>query len=357
MKVLLTGATGFLGSEIARELVRQGHAVRVLVRKTSKLDGLAGLEPLERVEGDICDRASVERALDGADALIHTAGNTRHALRETGAIRRVNVDGVRVVMQAALDRGRGLRVVHTSSIAAVGARAEPVLLDEETAWDLDRLGEPYITSKYDGERIVLDFARRGLDVAILNPGIIYGPGDVSFSSTRYVLEYVRGANRFWSGGGISSGDVRDIARAHVAALARGRAGERYILAGQNFTFRETQEALARLTGLGRPRRLPYAAGWAIALALETAGRFFPHRLDDVTRPVFRMGYLYQFMDCSKAQRELGYVVRPFDETLRDTLRDHLARGAIAATTPELEAIAREGPPAAAPAGAAALASA
>lgn len=344
MKVLVTGATGFLGSEIARELIRQGHSVRVLVRKTSKLDGLAGLA-LEKVEGDINDAASVERALEGVQALIHTAGNVSHKARDRALVRRTNIDGARTVLAAAAKRP-GIRVVFTSSVAAVGAADEPRLQNEDVEWNLGGRGYHYGESKREGEDVAREFAAAGLDVVILNPGMILGPGDVYFSSTRYVLEYMKGRFRLHPSGGNSFCDVRDVAKAHVAALTKGRRGERYIVAGQNFTFREFLETAQRVTGLGRSYALPYPLLWLTALVLETAARVRSHDLEELNRGVVRLARKFMFADVSKAGRELGYTVTPFEETIRATVKDFLDRGIVQATTPELVALAPTRAPAA-----------
>ena len=337
MKVLLTGATGFLGSEIARELVRQGHSLRVLARATSKLDGLTGVTH-ERLVGDLLDAPSVERALDGMEAVIHAAGSTSTRQRDRAMLTRVNVDGTRNLLEAAARRP-GLRVVHTSTVGAVGAAARPVLLDERAGWNLGNLGYHYLDSKRQGEELALARAREGMNLVVLNPGMILGPGDVYLTSTRYVLEYLRGKNRFAVRGGLSFCDVRDVARAHVAALTQGRAGERYILAGQNLTHREALVALHRLTGLHRPIRIPGAMIMLVAAVSQALARVRPHGLEDLTLGVARVARKYLFVDVSKARRELGYVVRPFDETLRDTLRDLVERGLFPARTQALAALA------------------
>jgi dihydroflavonol-4-reductase len=338
MKVLLTGATGFLGSEIARELVRQGHELRVLVRPTSKLDGLAGLT-YDKVEGDVLDAASVERALDGVDALIHTAGNTSARPRDAAQIHRVNVEGTRTVMAAAARRP-GLRVVHTSSTSAVGLTRRPRVLDENAVWDVGGLGYHYVDSKRAGETVVLEFFQKGLDVVILNPGMILGPGDVYITSTRYVLEYLRGRNRFAPRGGLAFCDVREVARAHVTALTKGRAGERYILAGQDVTHKEALDTLRRVTGLYRPLHVPAFLFWLAGALSELAARVRPHGLEELNRAVARFAHLYAAYDVAKARRELDYVVRPFDETVRDTVRDFVTRGLHPARTPALADLAR-----------------
>jgi dihydroflavonol-4-reductase len=336
MKVLLTGATGFLGSEIARELVRQGHALRVFTRPTSKLDGLAGLV-YEREVGDMLDAAALDRALEGVDALIHTAGATSVRPRDGAEVLRVNVEAARTVMTAAARRP-GLRVVYTSSTAAIGASDTPRFLDERTTWNMGAAGLAYATSKKLAEDVVLEFAAKGLQVVILNPGMLFGPGDVYLTSTKYILEYLRGKNRFVAPGGLSFADVREVARAHVTALTKGRVGERYILAGQNQRHAEVLTTLQSMTGLYRPIRLPYALLWLGGVLSEVAARVHTHPLEDLSLGFVRWSKMFAFMEVTKAQRELDYVVRPFDETVRDTVRDFIARGLVPAATPALAAL-------------------
>jgi dihydroflavonol-4-reductase len=329
MKVLVTGASGFLGSEIVRQLVSAGHSVRVLVRKTSKLDALNGLA-IEKTIGDITDAKSVETALEGVDALIHTAGNVGARRRDKDAVYRTNVEGTRTVMEAAAKK-KGLRIIHTSSVAAVGGSRKPgVILDENSKWEhIGKMGYHYIDSKRQAEEVALSIAReKNLDLVVLNPGMILGPGDVYLSSTRYVLEYLKGTNRWYTRGGTSFCDVRDVAAAHIAALTKGRRLERYILAGANATFEETLRALQKVSGGVRPLPGPVVFMWTAALLSEGLAAVKSHGLEELNRPVLRLATRYMFMDPTKAQRELGYVVRPMDEMLRDTVADHVARGLV-----------------------------
>lgn len=338
MKVLLTGATGFVGSEIARELVRQGHTVRVLVRKTSKLDGLAGLE-VERFHGDILDRASLDRALEGMDALIHSAANVSARLRDAALIDRVNVEGTRTVLDAAAAKP-GLRMVYTSSVAAVGATEKPTLQTESSPWRSGD-GYQYIDAKRRAEEFVLQHAARGLDVVILNPGMVLGPGDVYLGSTRLVLEYLNGRLGWITDGGISFCDVRDVAKAHVAALTRGKKGERYLVAGVNHTLHETLATVGKIAGKRPAKRAPYALIWFAALLSEAVSLVREHSLEELNRPVMRYSRLFNYTDTSKARAELGYTTRSLEESLRDTVKDFLARGLVAPSTPELQALLAE----------------
>ena len=340
MKVLLTGATGFLGSEIARQLVAAGHDVRVTVRKTSKLDGLAGLA-VEKVEADINDREAILRALDGCEAVIHTAANVSMRKRDTASIFKSNVEGAKTVLGAALEKGVK-RAVYTSSIAAIGATAEPVLQDEGSPWDCGWTGQQYTIAKKRAEEAVEELARKGLPVVIVNPGTILGPGDVYQSSTRLLREFVSGRVKYVTSGGTSFCDVREVAAAHVAALTRGKVGERYILGGQNFSYLECFETTASLAGLEKPGRVPYPIAWLVGFVSEALSRVVEHSFEDANLAVIRFGTLYGYCDVRKAQKELGYTVRPFEETVRDTLIDHVRRGIVAASTPELVALKNDG---------------
>lgn len=341
MRIFMTGATGFLGAHIAREVVRVGHDLRILVRKKSKLDGLSGIK-YEAIEGDICLRSSVESGIRGVDAVIHAAGNVSPRRRHKDALYRVNVEGTRNVLTAALAQG-GLRVVHTSSIVAVGASLTPSVMNEETPWSGGGEGYHYVDSKRQGEDIARELAQAGLKVVILNPGLILGPGDIYLTSTRYVLEYLKGHNRFALPGGLSFCDVRDVAKAHVAALTKGRVGERYIVAGNNVSHRDALSTMYRMTGLGRPFSIPVGAATFAALLAEGLSLAGVRGLEDLNRPFVRYTHLYSYFDVSKARRELGYEVRPFEETVADTVRDFLARGIFPAKTKELLALAQAVP--------------
>jgi len=335
VKVLVTGATGFLGSWIARELIGAGHSARALVRPTSKLDGLVGTN-VENAMGDVLDRPSLDAALTGMDAVIHAAGAVGQRPRDEKTLYAVNVEGARNVLQAA--KARGVRLVHTSSISAVGFTAEPVVANEQAEYRTQSPPYPYGESKWQGELLALAMAKDGLDVVVLNPGTMFGPGDVHFTSTRMVLEYLRGRLRLVPKGGVSYCDVRDVAKAHVAALTAGRRGERYIVAGHNLSLFDLLARLSDLTGLGRPGRLPPVLPAALALLSEGVARLVPHGLEEVNRAVVKHGALYNWVDSSRAERELGYRIRPLEESLRSTLKDFLSRGVFPANTDKLRAL-------------------
>lgn len=331
MKVLLTGATGFLGGEIARQLVQAGHELTITVRKTSKLDGLKGLK-YHSVVADLSDEAALEAALQGQDALIHTAGHVGNRLRDRAALYEVNVEGTRRILAAA-KRAGVKRVVHTSSIVAVGASDSPQLLNEDSAWTVANTGYHYVDSKRAGEVLALAAAEPGFEVLSINPGMILGPGDVYFTSTRIVLEYLKGRSRFALPGGLSFCDVREVAAAHVSALTKGRSGERYVVAGLNYTLEQTMRGLEQLTGKYGVITLPRAVVIGTGFCAEWISKVVPNTfLEDLNRPFLRYSMGYAFFDSSKATRELGYRVGEMEPLLRDTINDFISRGVVKGVT-------------------------
>jgi len=336
MRVLVTGATGFLGSWVARELVARGHAVRALVRPTSPLDNLAGVE-LERVEGDVLDAASVRRALWRCEAVAHVAGLVHFLPTDLDRLRAVNVRGVELVLGEALAAGVG-RAVVTSSTAAMGGRPTPEILDEGSASNAEALGIHYMVSKLRGEEVARALGGRGLPLVVLRPAFLLGPGDVHRSSAGLVQAIARRAYRFHVRGGASFCDVRDVARAHAEALERGRPGECYVLGGHNLTLDRFMALAAAAAGVPAPREVPYALAWAAAIASEAYARLRGRR-PRLTRQLLDSSRLYTFASSARAGAELGYALRPLDESLRDTLRWFLARGMLSPSTPQLRALA------------------
>lgn len=256
--------------------------------------------------------------------------------RDRVAVHSANVQGTRNVLEAAL-RER-LRVLHTSSIACIGPTLEPQTLDETAPSMRLDFACPYADSKREGEQLAFSYAARGLDIVVLNPGIVLGPSDPGYSSTELVLRYLRGQMRMYPRGGGSFGDARDIAHAYVAALERADRGTRYILAGVNRTYRELTEELQRLTGLHRCMPLPGGAAEAAAFWSEVGSLFWRHPFENLNQATVRWGSLYNYCSAAKAQRDLGYCVRDFSETLADTIADHVRRGVVRPVTAQLRAL-------------------
>lgn len=340
MRVLVTGATGFLGGAVAGELLARGHAVRVLARErsdTAQLLELAGPAPLLEISrGDALDPAAARRALAGCDAVVHAAGlagfrATREALADA------NARTVEVVLGAALEAGIR-RAVLTSSTAVLGGTRTPALAAEGTAGNAEALGIPYFVSKLQGERAALALCARGLPVVVVRPAYVLGPGDVHGSSAATVVAVVRRRIPAYVEGGGSFCDVRDVARGHADALERGRPGEIYILGGHNLRVSEMISRVAALAGVAPPPRIPATLALAAAALQELGARLGGGRAA-MTRELVRAAALYTFVSSAKAQRELGYAIRPFDEMVRDTLRWAMAHGRLGAETPQLRELA------------------
>jgi dihydroflavonol-4-reductase len=318
MKALVTGATGFLGSSVARELLKGGHVVRVLARKASNRRNLVELGEVEVAEGDLRDRPSLARALDGCDALFHVAASYALWTRDPRELYESNVEGTRAILEEALAR-RIERVVYTSSVAVLRppAPGEPPA-DEtcEYARFEDIVGH-YKRSKYLAEKVVRELCAKGLRAVIVLPSTPIGPRDVKPTPTgKIVLDFLLGKMPGYVQTGLNVVDVEDCARGHLLALERGRPGERYILGNENLTLKEILDALADLTGLPGPKfRVPYALAWTVG-ACSTALARVTGKEPGVPLDGVRMSKKMMFFDPSKARRELGFPATPARGALR-----------------------------------------
>jgi dihydroflavonol-4-reductase len=325
MRILVLGATGFIGGQIARALVERGYTVRALRRPGSLTLAIDGL-PIEFAIGDLRDRAALLAAMRGVDALIHAAGYyPRNSLAPRRAIRQA-VAGMRQVLECARTADIA-KVVYTSSLSTIGPpSAGRALADERDYYLPGSVADPYFEAKWAMESELYRAAAAGQQVVALCPTVVFGPGDVKPTTGTLLLMLARGLLPAYVEGRTNVVDVRDVAQAHVAALERGRTGERYILGGHNTSIGATLILAARLVGAPPPRmRLPAALallagklGEVAALAIPR-GPFLPF---NETIEMIRHGRHY---DCTKAQRELGLASRPIEETLRDALewfREH-----------------------------------
>ncbi len=316
-RVLITGASGFVGSAVARALGGRGLEVRALARATSARGNLAGLE-VETVEGDITDAAAMDRAMAGVRWLFHVAADYRLWARDPGEIMRANVEGTRTVMRAALAQGVE-RIVHTSSVATL--RAGDSVVDEASPLAEGEGIGAYKKSKVTAERLVERMvAEEGLPAAVVLPSTPIGPGDARPTPTgRIVVEAAMGRIPAFVETGLNLVHVDDVARGHVLALEKGAVGERYILGGQDASLRELLAAIAGLTGRRPPTlELPRAPLYPLAFAAEAAARI-TGKEPFVTRDALDMAAHHMFFTSAKAERELGYRARPYVEALRDAL--------------------------------------
>ena len=338
MRVLVTGATGLVGGAVVKELLAHGHAVRALVRSDSDLTHVS--QPgIELARGDVLDRPSVVQALEGIQGVVHSAGLARIGGVDRARLFAVNAGGVEVVLTAALEAGVQ-RAVLTSSTSVLGGSKVPRVADEETTSSAETLGFDYFVSKLRGEEVGLDLAARGLPLVVVRPAFVLGPGDLYDSSAATVLALARRSIPAYVQGGASFCDVRDVARGHVEALHRGTPGETYILGGHNLTMDELVGQVCRLAGVRPPVRVPYALALAAVRAAALLHRF-GGPAPAVEEELLAASRLYTFVTSAKAQRELGYAIRPVEASIRDTLRWYLSRGKLRPETPQLKALAAE----------------
>lgn len=334
-KVMVTGATGFIGSWVVRELVSHGYEVRALVRKTSSLANLDGL-PVERVEGDVLDRASVREALKGCQGVIHTAGVAHFRPGENERMYAVNEGSIDIVLGQALEMGVE-RAVLTASTAVMGGSVTPRVATEHTPSNAEALGIDYFISKYRGEQKAFELARKGLNVCTLRPVVCMGPGDIYHSSATTFKAIAAGQMPVFVHGGASFCDVRDVAAAHLTALEKGRKGEAYILGGHNLEIQEMMARVSKVAGRKTPSAVPYPVAFSFASVMELLARM-RGTVPDMSRQLVKASRLYTFVQSDKAMAELGYEIRPFEDSLHDTLVFFLKQGRLKASTPELKAI-------------------
>jgi len=319
MRALVTGATGFVGAAVARALESAGWQVRVLVRGGSDRRNLQQLAA-EVVEGDLKDLKSLERSLDGCAGLFHVAADYRLGAPDPEQLYRTNVDGTRNILDAARSAGVG-RIVYTSSVATMGIPSDGSPGDERTAVALANMIGHYKRSKYLAEEVARDAARMGMSVVIVNPSTPVGAGDIKPTPTgQLVLDAACGRMPAYVDTGLNIVHVDDVAAGHLLAFERGRAGERYILGGEDMTLQTILGEIARLVGREPPRiRLPYAAVLPVAYLAEGFAKL-SGRSGRVTLEGVRMSRKRMFFSSAKAVSELGYRWRPPVEAFEDALR-------------------------------------
>jgi dihydroflavonol-4-reductase len=318
MTTLVTGATGFVGNHVARQLVTAGHSVRVLVRRSSNLQALEGL-PAERVEGDLRDFASLERALRGAQYLFHVAADYRLWAKNPDEIYQSNVEGTRRLFELAAQAGVK-RIVYTSTVATIvapghvtghrtGNRAghETELPDESSEATVDQMIGNYKRSKFLAEVEAIKAAAAGVPVVIVNPTTPVGPGDWKPTPTgRIIVDFLNGKMPAYVDTGLNLAPVEDVAAGHLLAAEKGRVGERYLLGARNMTLKQILETLAKITGRPAPRvRLPHAVALAAGYADEWWSRL-TGREPQIPVEGVKMSRHRMFVQSDKAERELGY---------------------------------------------------
>jgi len=315
----VTGASGFVGSAVARALLAAGYRVRALVRRTSPRSNL-DVEGLQVAEGDMLDERAVARAVAEARYVFHVAADYRLWAPDPGEIVHNNVEGTRIVLRAAQAAGVE-RIVYTSSVATLRLNPDGVPADESEMLSQERAIGAYKRSKVAAESLALQMAsREGLPLVIVNPSTPIGPRDVRPTPTgRIIVEAASGRMPAFVDTGLNLVHVDDVAGGHLLALQRGRVGQRYILGGENVTLARMLEMIAGLVGRRAPRvRLPRRAIYPIAFASEAIARF-TGREPFATLDGLRMAKYRMFFTSAKAQSELGYTARPVIEALKDSI--------------------------------------
>jgi dihydroflavonol-4-reductase len=328
MTTLVTGATGFLGNHVARQLVAAGHPVRVLVRSSSNLASLEGFQA-ERVVGDLQDLSSLDRAMKGVRRVYHVAADYRLWTRNPDEIYESNVAGSKRLFEVAAQHGVK-RIVYTSTVATIVVPTHgSALPNEETRATLDQMIGHYKRSKFLAELEAIKAAAAGIPVVIVNPTAPVGPGDWKPTPTgRIIVDFLNGKMPAYVDTGLNLVAVEDCAAGHLLAAEKGRIGERYILGNRNMTLKEILTALAPIAGRPAPRvRLPHA----VALAAGYADEFFARltgREPQIPVEGVKMSRHRMFIESDKAQCELGYNPSAIEPALQRAVRWYAEHGYI-----------------------------
>jgi hopanoid-associated sugar epimerase len=320
LTTLITGATGFVGSAVLRQLIEAGHKVRALVRPGSERRNLKGLE-VETVSGELRDPASLARAVKGCNALFHIAADYRLWVPRPEEIYRTNVEGTRNLMRAAQQAGVE-RVVYTSSVATLGLKADRTPADETTLVTLKDMIGHYKRSKYLAEEVVRKLAQEeGLPAVIVNPTAPVGPRDIKPTPTgRMVLDAAAGRIPAYVETGLNVVHVDDVAAGHLLALERGTVGERYVLGGTNMAFKEILSDIAMIAGKTPPRiRLPHRLVLPLAYLAQGFARI-TGKEPLMTVDGVRLAKKWMFFSTEKAIREFGYQPRPARVAFEDAIQ-------------------------------------
>jgi dihydroflavonol-4-reductase len=325
MLAFVTGATGFVGSHVARVLAAQGGDLRLLVRANSNLKNIQDLKA-DLVIGDLRDPASLEKGIAGCDVVFHVAADYRLWVRDPEEMYRANVEGTRAILEAAR-KNRVRRVVYTSSVATMGFTRNGQPADENSPVSLDNMIGPYKRSKFMAEQVAIEAAGAGQDVVIVNPSTPVGERDIKPTPTgRIVVDFLKRKFPAYVDTGLNLVDVKECALGHISALEKGRSGERYILGGENLTLKQILDKLAAITGLPSPTvRVPYVLALATGVVDEIVTGRIRGREPRATIDAVRMGRKKMFVSSAKAERELGWKRVPVDDALRraaDWFRDN-----------------------------------
>jgi len=314
-KILITGATGFIGSVLVRKLVESNDEVFILVRKSSDLRMLSDLLPkLHLVYGDITNSATLDTALQGIDFVYHSAGLTYMGDKKNALLYKINVDGTRNILQASLAAGVK-RFVHVSSITAVGIAFDKKPVNESVVWNFESISLEYARTKHLSEQEVAAAIKKGLDCVIVNPAFVFGAGDINFNAGRIIKDIYNRRLPFYPLGGICVVDVEIVAEAIIAAMEKGKTGERYILGGENVSYKQLADTISRITGAPKVHfPLPF---WTAKIL--KSGLYLYKNKNRISKlfnlSMFRVASHFLYFDSTKATRELNMRYQPHEQSI------------------------------------------
>ena len=315
MTTLVTGATGFLGSAIARELLSDGRKIKLLARDNADLGNIDGLDA-EIVKGDLRDRESLKSAMEGCSTLYHAAAYYSLWDRDKKLIYDINVQGTRNILETALQLGLE-NVVYTSTVGCIGLSDDRTPTNEDHPMDPATLSNDYKMSKFQAEKIALEMVGRGLPVVIVNPSTPIGPRDIKPTPTgKIVLDFLKGKMPAYLDTGLNLIDVADCARGHILAEEKGRTGERYILGNKNMSLKEILLALEKITRIKAPSiKMPYWVAYMAGWVCESLSNLVTQKPPAVPLAGVKMAKYFMYFNSSKAIRELGLPQNPVENAL------------------------------------------
>ena len=316
-KILVTGATGFIGSSLVKKLAATDNEVSILVRKSSDLTSLSDvLTKVHLVYGDITNRTSLDAALQGIDLVYHSAGLTYMGDKKNALLYKINVEGTRNILQAAAAAGVK-RVVHVSSITAMGIAFDKKPVDESVVWNFSAIDLEYARTKHLSEIEVAEAIKKGLDCVIVNPAFVFGAGDINFNAGRIIKDIYNKRIPFYPLGGICVVDVEIVAETIITAMEKGRTGERYIIGGENVSYKQLADTISKITGA--PKILLPLPFW-MAKILKSILDLYKNknRISKLFNlSMFRVASHFLYFDSSKATRELNMRYEPHDHSIRN----------------------------------------
>ena len=337
MKAFVTGATGFVGSHVARALADQGAELRLLVRPSSRTDNITDLRA-EVAMGDLREPDSLRQTMTGCEFVFHVAADYRLWVRDPKEMYQANVEGTRAVIQAAQESGVR-RVIYCSSVATMGFTRKGDVVDESSPVSIADMIGHYKKSKFMAEQVALEAGRNGVNVVVVNPTTPIGENDIKPTPTgRIVVDFLQRKFPAYVDTGLNLADVKEVARGHLLAMEKAVPGERYILGGENLTLKQILDKLAALTGLPSPTmKVPHA----VAMGFAAFDQFFTgvirRKEPRATIEAVKMGRKKMFASSAKAERELGYKIVPVEDALRRAVEWFRAHG-YAAPVPQLAAV-------------------